>query len=78
MPLSFETMIVPGGTDIINLATFLGVSERYLKDLNPELVKGFVPTTVQSHRIRVPKGSLLAVAQFVRLQVRDINRTAAN
>ena len=78
LPLGFESMVVPGGTDIINLAAFLGVSERYMKDLNPELTKGFVPSTVRSHKIRVPKGSGLAVSQFVRLQVRDINRTAAN
>lgn len=78
MPLGYETIIVPGGTDIINLATFLGVSERYIKDLNPELTKGFVPTTERSHPIRIPRGSRLAVNQFVRMQVRDVNRTAAN
>ena len=36
MPLSFEFTPVPGGTDILNLATYLGISEKYLKDLNPE------------------------------------------
>lgn len=68
MPLSFESITVPGGTDIVNLATYLGVSERYLKDLNPELIKGLIPGTVRGHRIRVPKGSMLAVSQFIRLQ----------
>lgn len=71
MPLSFEQMAVPGGTDIINLASYLGVSERYLKDLNPELTKGLIPAGIRSHRIRVPKGSTLAVSQFIRLQAQN-------
>lgn len=68
MPLSFESIMVPGGTDIVNLASYLGVSGKYLKELNPELIKGFIPRTVRSHKIRVPKGSMLAVGHFVRMQ----------
>lgn len=71
MPLSFEQMTVPGGTDIINLASYLGVAERYLKDLNPELTKGLIPPGIRGHRIRVPKGSTLAVSQFIRLQAQN-------
>lgn len=79
MPLSYETVMVPGGTDIVNLASYLGVSEKYLKGLNPELLKGFIPSEIQSHEIRVPKGSVTAVAQFVRLQSRSSETaTAAN
>ena len=65
MPLSFETLPVPGGTDIITLASYLGVSEKYMKELNPELVKGFVPRNISDHKIRVPKGSLATVSKFV-------------
>ncbi len=68
MPLSYESISVPGGTDLINLANYLGVSEKYLKDLNPELIKGFIPRSVRSHRIRIPKGSMTTVAQYVRQQ----------
>ncbi|MES2854976.1 MAG: lytic transglycosylase domain-containing protein, partial [Bdellovibrionota bacterium] len=57
LPLSFEYTLVPGGTDLINLAEFLGVSEKHLQELNPELMKGFVPREAKGHRIRVPKGS---------------------
>ena len=70
MPLSYESMNVPGGTDLVNLASFLGVSEKYLKDLNPELLKGFIPRNIRSHRIRIPKGSGLTVAQYIRQQAR--------
>lgn len=75
MPLSYEYFRVPGGTDLNNLARYLGVSEKYLKDLNPELIKGFVPRTVAGHKIRVPKGSMMTVSQYVRLQTGDENAT---
>ena len=68
MPLSFETATVPGGTDLLNLASYLGVSEKYLKDLNPELIRGFIPKEIKGHKIRIPKGSFQTVSQYVRLQ----------
>lgn len=68
MPVAFEYFNAPGGTDISNLAQYLGVSRKYLKDLNPELTKGFVPKGVSAHRIRIPKGALLTVSQYVKLQ----------
>jgi membrane-bound lytic murein transglycosylase D len=69
MPLNFEYTLVPGGTDLVGLATFLGVSDKHLQELNPELTKGFVPREARGHRIRVPKGSTALVAQYVRMQV---------
>lgn len=74
LPLSFETTRVPGGTDLVNLAGYLGISEKYLQELNPELIKGFVPREVRGHTIRIPKGASTMVAQFIREQA----RTAAN
>lgn len=67
-PLSFEMFRVPGGTDLMNLAAFLGVSGKYIQELNPELLRGFVPREIKGHNIRIPKGSGLVVSQFVRLQ----------
>ena len=66
IPFSFEAVEVPGGTDLIHLANHLGVSERSLTELNPELLKAFVPREVRTHRIRIPKGSRVAVAQYVK------------
>lgn len=65
LPFSFEFFDAPGGTDLVALASHLGVSERSLTELNPELLKGFIPREVKSHRIRIPKGSRNAVAQFL-------------
>lgn len=60
-----ETVVVPGGTDIDKLADRLGVTRKSLKDLNAELVLGYIPRQVDRHRIRVPKGAGNKVAEFV-------------
>lgn len=65
-PYRYEYFSVPGGTDLINLAKYIGVSSEQLSKLNPELVKGFIPSSVRSHRIRIPKGFQPKVSQFVR------------
>jgi membrane-bound lytic murein transglycosylase D len=68
VPLAYDTIRVPGGTDLINLAGYLGVSGKYLMELNPELTRGFIPREVRGHQIRVPKGASLMVAQYARMQ----------
>lgn len=68
-PYRYDYFSVPGGTDLYNLAKFVGVPSDSLLRLNPELVKGFVPTTVGMHRIRIPKGSTGKVSQFIRAQL---------
>lgn len=68
-PYRFDYFTVPGGTDLYNLAKFTGVESGQLLKLNPELLKGFVPSSVRSHRIRIPKGSTGKVSSFVRAQL---------
>lgn len=72
IPYAFDFIEVPGGTDLINLAGHLGVSERSLTELNPELLKAFIPREVKSHRIRIPKGSKIAVSQYVNGEGRTV------
>ena len=64
VPYKFEEMFVPGGTDLANLAQYIGVRHRYLKDLNPDLLKGFIPREIEKHRIKVPIGSKPLVRQY--------------
>ncbi len=68
-PHSYDLFYVPGGTDLGLLAEHIGVEEAALKRLNPELLKGFVPTFVNSHRIRIPKGRSRLVSEYVRAQL---------
>lgn len=62
----YEYFYVPGGTDLINLSRFMRVPSDTLAALNPELTKGFVPSFVRSHRIRIPKGTSSRVSSYLR------------
>lgn len=62
-PLEYETIWAPGGTSLENLAGRLGITHKALKDLNAELLLGYIPRHIKRHLIRVPKGtSSIAVA----------------
>lgn len=74
LPHSYDYSVVPGGTRLTHLAAYLGVSGKYLQDLNPELIRGYVPPEISGHRIRIPKGSTSIVAQYV--QMRDSGTSA--
>ena len=67
VPYRFEETFVPGGMDLGNLARYIGVRERYLKELNPGLLRGFVPREVKGYRIKIPVGSRTQVRQYSRL-----------
>lgn len=58
----FDEVSVPGGTDLRDLAEKIGVTSKTLKDLNSELLLGYVPSQVRHHKIRVPKGAGTLVA----------------
>jgi membrane-bound lytic murein transglycosylase D len=64
-PLEYEVVLVPGGTDLDQLADHLGVTRKSLKDLNAELYLGYIPRQVEKHYIRVPKGASRFVASYV-------------
>ncbi len=68
-PYRYDYFNVPGGTDLINMASFMKIDSAELLKLNPELLKGFVPSFVPSHRIRIPQGQQSKVSQFVRAQL---------
>lgn len=68
-PYRFDYFHVPGGTDLMNLAKYLDINHKDLYTLNPELVKGFIPSFVKSHRIRIPKGSSSRVSHYLRAQL---------
>lgn len=67
VPFVFEETFVPGGTDLSNLAHYIGVKEHYLKDLNPDLLRGFIPREVKKHLLKVPVGSKPLVQQYAQL-----------
>jgi membrane-bound lytic murein transglycosylase D len=56
-PLDYEVVQVRGGTDLDAVADHLGITRKALKDLNAELLLGYVPRQIDKHYIRVPKGA---------------------
>jgi len=63
-PLQYETVWAPAGTDIDQLADHLGITRKAMKDLNAELILGYIPKQVAGHHIRVPLGSMSVARQF--------------
>ena len=68
-PISSERFSVPGGTHLHLIADLLNVSRDSLKDLNPELLRGFVPQSVSSHMIRIPNGTSARLSQILRERI---------
>lgn len=56
-PLRYDVIAAPGGTDLDRLADNLGVTRKSMRDLNAELLLGYIPKAVDKHYIRVPYGS---------------------
>jgi membrane-bound lytic murein transglycosylase D len=63
--LDYEIVMVPGGVNLDALAKYLGLTQKYLKDLNAELLQAYVPREIKSHPIRVPKGARGMVMDFL-------------
>lgn len=63
--LDYDIIQVPGGTDVDHLADHLGVTRQSLKDLNAELLLGYIPRQIEKHYIRVPRGASQMVSAYV-------------
>lgn len=69
-PYEYEQFYAPGGTDLVNLAKFLRVNKASLLKMNPALLSGFIPKTEKGYWIRIPKGSLVKVSQYMETQLK--------
>lgn len=68
-PPKYDVFSVPGGTRLEDIADALGVTSTYMKQLNPELLAGYIPGHVSEHRIRIPKGSMSKMSKHMRSHV---------
>ncbi len=64
-PLEYDLVSVPGGTRLESVADKIGITKQAIKELNAELILGYVPPAVNNHYIRVPKGSQRLVVDLV-------------
>lgn len=63
-PYAFDTAYMDGGTELDALADHLGVTRKSLRDMNAELLLGYIPSQVDRHLIRIPLGSQRRVAEY--------------
>jgi len=69
LPAPTERVRVPGGIDLELVAKSVGVEERALRDLNPQLVKGITPPGDDTYEVRIPQGRRVAfAANFERIR----------
>ncbi len=61
----YDVAHLGGGTDLNQLADHLGITRKALRDLNAELVLGYVPLQVDRHPVRIPNGAQQKVLEFV-------------
>lgn len=67
-PSKYEYVKAPSGTDLDLLADHMSITRKSLRDINAELLLGYVPRQVQHHWIRIPVGSLSVAQNFFREQ----------
>lgn len=65
-PPKYDFFSMPGGSSLKEIADALEVSPAYMKQLNPELLAGYIPPSVSHHRIRIPKGAIHKMAEYMR------------
>ncbi len=64
-PVTWATVVVPGGVDVRALARKAKVSSAELDALNPELVRGYTPPDGGGYELRVPVGAEAAIGAAV-------------
>ena len=65
-PQKYEFFYAPGGAHLFSLAKHLDISSQKFLELNPALTKGFIPKSQKGYWIRIPKGRVETVANYVR------------
>ncbi|MDQ3388482.1 MAG: transglycosylase SLT domain-containing protein [Gemmatimonadota bacterium] len=77
LPPPTERVRVPGGIDLEVVGASVGVSEKEMRTLNPELHKGMTPPRDESYIVRIPEGRGSAFAvNFTRARAEAAARTA--
>lgn len=71
-PLDYDIVSAPGGTDLDAIADHLGITRKYLKDLNAELLLGYIPRQISHHSIRVPRGSQKMVTDYLQQSTQKV------
>ena len=55
-PLDFEEIDIPGGTDLFLVAEAIGAPSDEIYRLNPEVMRWYIPTSIETYKLRIPVG----------------------
>ncbi len=69
-PLQYEVVWAPGGTNLDDMADSLNVTRKSMRELNSELILGYIPKQIDGHPIRIPLGSLSVAKKYFRDQTK--------
>lgn len=62
--LEYDLIRAPGGTNLDSLADHLNITRKSIKELNSELIIGYIPKSVPSHFIKIPRGAVSLAKDF--------------
>jgi membrane-bound lytic murein transglycosylase D len=75
--VTYDTVRVPSGTYLNEIADLLGVPNKEICLLNADLVKKCTPPSGEGHVLKVPKGTAEAVAAYIQKEGNRKSREAA-
>lgn len=64
-PYRYEVFYLPGGTNLKRMARHIGEPYKKIRTLNPELLKSYIPKSMENWPVRVPRDSVKKVSHFV-------------
>jgi membrane-bound lytic murein transglycosylase D len=62
-PLAYDEVAVPGGVELKDVASILGVNVETIVELNPELKRWITPPSSSEYLLRIPQGSRAKVME---------------
>lgn len=62
-PIDFIEIEVPSKTDLVTLAQEMKIDVEDIYSLNPELLRWYIPPTIEMYRLRVPAGTEVVYEQ---------------
>lgn len=72
-PIKTEAILAPSGIDLDHLADHLGITRKHMRELNHELLLGYIPKTVTSYQIQIPYGASASARDFFNQTLKKSN-----
>jgi membrane-bound lytic murein transglycosylase D len=71
-PINPDKVFAPAGVDLDLLADHLSVTRQAIRELNPQLIAGYIPRSTPGLLVKVPQGSSLLAKDYFRTHDKKI------